>query len=240
MAGWAQSVKDMANWFQNNIHTYQGQPPGVKSGRSYAGFPCPLVGGHNVRDDCSGFVSGCLMLAGINTSGAMYSSADFSVENSSIGQILKEKGWQAMPFDKSALREWDIYSANASGGSGGGHHHVEICAGPGMTYSWGSVHDTERGGMPSRYCDRDYNIIWRCPDCGAVSGGMGGSYVCKYSREDQQIHNFLRRALTIKQQLINIVTSDAMLNFDERAYGMLLSLQDGDDNLFKEYEKIMK
>ena len=43
--------------------------------------------------------------------------------------------------------------------------HTEIYAGKiggkDMSYSWGSVHDVDKGGMPSSTAKQEYRYIWR-------------------------------------------------------------------------------
>lgn len=161
MAAWLDYVQSMANWFQTNIHTYQGHIAGSKTPvNTDVRIPCNLLGGGKVRDDCSGFVSACLQYAGIFPAGVVTNSAGFKSTTGRIAQYLQNGGFTAIAFNRASLQPGDIYAVN-----NGVQHHVEIYAGKlngrDMTYSWGRVHDTASGGMPSAFAPLPYTVIWR-------------------------------------------------------------------------------
>lgn len=149
---WADAVKRMADWYQNNVHTY-----------NQSGFiSCPLLGGAKVREDCSGYVSACVALAGITqVSGGKIeqgNSTTYANADSSLCKKLKNYGFQNLPFNgPDSLQPFDIISR--------GSCHAEIYAGKingkHKSYSWGRCHDIKHGGMPSAYCSKSYTIVWR-------------------------------------------------------------------------------
>ena len=147
---WAKAVIIVKSWWEKNVHEYSHDN---RSG-------CvPLKGGH-YRPDCSGFVGACLVLYGIPVydPSKRTSSAPRSVEYYSNGtglqKLLEQGGFQkaVWPNDNSGLAPFDILVKNG---------HVEIYAGQGMSYNWGSVHDLSKGGMPSKHSWHGTHI-YRC------------------------------------------------------------------------------
>lgn len=137
---WAKAVIIVKSWWEKNVHVYSHDN---RSG-------CvPLNGGY-YRPDCSGFVGACLVLYGIPVydPSKRNSSAPCSVEYYSNGtglqKLLEQGGFQKAPWpkDNNDLAPFDILVKNG---------HVEIYAGHGTSYNWGSVHDLSKGGMPSKH-----------------------------------------------------------------------------------------
>lgn len=222
MASWGECVSKMAGFYQSNIHTYQGQK-GKGNGqlRQVAWIPCSLIGG-TVRDDCSGFVSACLQLAGIFPKTFIAGSCDFSNVNSACAKRLKAAGFTHIPYQANLLRPGDIYSGHNSG-----IKHVEICAGGGKTYSWGNIHDIEHGGMPSYMFKGPYTIIWRIgngKEFEMVEGGdvFGTGVALQYNtpRNEQKDHELFVELATCKVNLIKEILEDAGILFDDRKHNI--------------------
>lgn len=163
---WWGVVQQMGAWYQENVHTYQGDPPGVRCGHHSGrkAHPCPLCNGQNVFDDCSSFCTACVCAFGKGlpkwhkwapNTASMQKGSEWDTQ-------LQSQGFKYIPFDKSVLQQGDIYC-------GPGATHTEICAGKNMQYGWGSVHDGRNGkpGMPcstpSSYLThgKPYLHIWR-------------------------------------------------------------------------------
>lgn len=153
MATWTDSVKQMASFYQSNVHTYQGTLSKPRKGRK--AYSCSLLG-CNVYDDCSGFISACLQLMGVFPRSYVPTSVYFARTTGNAASYLKKAGFTAYPFNINSLQPFDIIAMNG---------HVEIFAGYAGTsrksYSWGNIHDLSRGGMPSYYCPDNYSVIWR-------------------------------------------------------------------------------
>lgn len=153
MATWIDSVKQMANFYQTNVHTYQGTTAKPRIGRK--AYNCPLLGS-NVYDDCSGFTSACLQLMGVFPRAYVPTSGYFTDPSGQVASYLKQAGFTAYPFNINSLQPFDIVAMNG---------HVEIFAGyvgsSKKSYTWGNIHDMSRGGLPSGYCSNKYKLIWR-------------------------------------------------------------------------------
>lgn len=143
---WAQTVRQMGEWFGNTVTEYS------QSGS----VSCPLLGGANVRPDCSGFVSACLRMFGVLQSDT--SSSGLADMSSNVAEALRAKGFKACDYFWDAAQPYDII---VKGGS-----HTEILADKGehpTSYGWGAQH---YHNMPFR-ADADqlkgnyYQIIWR-------------------------------------------------------------------------------
>ena len=69
---------------------------------------------------------------------------------------MQAAGFTKIAYSKENLRPYDIIVRNG---------HTEIYAGKiggkDMSYSWGSVHDVDKGGMPSSTAKQEYKYIWR-------------------------------------------------------------------------------
>lgn len=180
---WPEAVVQMGKWYEANIHVYE----------NWNTVSCPLLGGGQIRRDCSGFTSACLRLFGIN--GFNTNSGGFA-SSSSVASSLTAAGFIKMPFNTSILQPFDIYTHAQQPGAKFGH--VEICASAGKTWGWGSCHDGINGhqGMPSSWvapsAKHPYSTIWRhsslnnmsAADIAAITpqysagdfAGMGGDY----------------------------------------------------------------
>ena len=130
---WNNVVQTVAKWYQTNVHDYN-QGKYTQCGISNCGM---------VRHDCSGYVSACLRAAGIIKTTQIFRSGDF-VGSGSAATALRKAGFIQLPYSKTNVRPFDIIALNG---------HVEIFAGviggKMKSYSWGNVHDTAHGGMPS-------------------------------------------------------------------------------------------
>ena len=216
MASWINYVESMSNWFKTNIHTYQGHQRGMKLPINIGiRIPCPLLdnGKGKVRDDCSGFVSACLQYAGIFPTGVVASSIGFVNTTGVFANYLKTGGFVPMVFNRSSLQPGDIYAVN-----NGAQHHVEIYAGKqngrDMTYSWGNVHDTANGGMPSTYASLNYSIMWR-HDGTTLTGNLINQYVYDVPREKQEDNILLNELMSIKINLLQEILEGSGVIFCE-------------------------
>lgn len=166
MPRWQKAVLDMKSWYETNIHDYNQQ----------GWTECPLIN-QKVRHDCSGYVTSCLKLYGMewphNT--MVEGNWDCSHTNDSWTR-LTQGGFTAIECGsiektKEQAQAFDIFI---------GHGHTEVYAGDGKSYSWGSCHDLAKGGMPSGinwHCGNGnpYSVIWRCNGTGGSwSVGCGG------------------------------------------------------------------
>lgn len=153
MATWTDSVKQMAGFYQANVHTYQGTLAKPRKGRR--AYSCPLLGG-NVYDDCSGFTSACLQLMGVFPRSYAPTSGYFADPNGKVSSYLRKAGFSPYPYNINSVQPFDIIALNG---------HVEVYAGKiggsMKSYSWGNIHDLSRGGMPSYMSKDNYKLIWR-------------------------------------------------------------------------------
>lgn len=158
MADWNKCVSDMGLWFGANVNTYQKASSNkVKNRQPYPLiYDCPLIG-EKIRDDCSGFVSACLIYAGVMGKGSMYNAKDFQSTTGDCADALRAGGFQSMAFDASILQEGDIYAHSG---------HVEICAGKNMQWGWGNTHYNNmpcKAGYSGSWTNgKTYTTIWRC------------------------------------------------------------------------------
>lgn len=145
ITGWWDAVEKMGAWYQQNIHTYQGTVSKPRTGRK--AYPCNLINGNNVFDDCSSFVTACVLAFGINKPEwtRWPPNTETMQPDSDWDRTLRANGFRYIPFSADVLQVGDIYC-------GGPRTHVEICAGrnPNKQYGWGSIHDKldGRSGMP--------------------------------------------------------------------------------------------
>lgn len=152
---WINNIQSVSDWFCSNVHTYQGDPPNVNCGhhsKPYEWVDCPLVN-EKIRDDCSGFVVVCLVKFGVlQTCKNGARSVNFWSKSGCGIENLPSCGFESLPFSTDTLQRGDIYACNG---------HVEICAGPGKQWGWGSVHPN----MPCGWCapsgKHNYQTIWR-------------------------------------------------------------------------------
>lgn len=138
---WQNAVIKMGKWYTQNVHIYDDT--GQKRKR------CELIG-RDIRMDCSGFVTACLWMNGINVS--MCSSGEIA---SGCGGKLQQNGFKRIPYSDSALQNFDIYAKNG---------HVGIYGGKGLGYDWGECHHSPQElprnvGYPP--AGGGYSVIWR-------------------------------------------------------------------------------
>ena len=202
---WQEAVNNMANWYQNNIHTYQGT---VSKPRNLALslHSCPLLGGTKVRDDCTGFVSACCQLIGAVPRGYLLGSADCANPRGTFAKHASKGGFKVMKYSDEALLPYDIAACYIEGGT----HHAEIFAGringKKKSFSWGNIHDKAHGGMPSYCCiNRNYQVIYRHDgvsrdlpagfslDSGSYNSGVsgGGTFIINFDNyiEPYPVHS---------------------------------------------------
>jgi hypothetical protein len=149
---WLDAVRKMAEWYQNNVHTYQTGTNG-KAHNKRGWYFCPYVK-QKVGDDCSGFVTACLWLHGVPLNFAPSSAGYISPDNDTLKK-LTTAGFKKIPYNAQAERVGDI---NCKKG------HIEIVAPNGKAYSWGNIHDGRNGrpGMPCPAAFRGrYTYVWR-------------------------------------------------------------------------------
>lgn len=149
---WEEAVIATKSWYERNIHEYN------QSGFKDSGE----LGVGTVRKDCSGFVSACLRKAGIVPMDFLTNSRAM-LTNGSDANKLKRAGFIPLKWDLSKAQPFDIFVVAG---------HTEIYAGNRKSYNWGSVHDLNKGGMPSstsHLSSGGYTVMWRHP---SVSGNI--------------------------------------------------------------------
>lgn len=156
---WLKSVEEMGEWYQDNVHTYQGDPAGNWTGKR-AGYKCGLVGGL-VYDDCSAFVKACLQLYGVPGIQGLTFATGSMQPGSKFDSLLRNCGFKRFRYDTKILKPGDIIC-------GGPKTHTEIYAGDGKSYAWGNIHDglkyhgKQRQGMPCKMAtSTKFRWIWR-------------------------------------------------------------------------------
>ena len=157
---WEKAVSDMGKWYQANIHTYQGTLKKPRKGRT--AYSCPLVNGKRVYDDCTGFVTACLMYFGVSVpEGDPWHSAEMVAGARNFDKNMVAAGFVRYNYSFETLKPFDIIYRNG---------HAEIYAGKSDKYrswGWGSVHDgiDGRSAMPSGVNESElktsYKYIYR-------------------------------------------------------------------------------
>ena len=140
---WNEAVISTKSWYERNIHVYN------QSGF----FDSKELDVGKVRSDCSGFVSACLRKAGF-VPNTFISSSALLLPNGQHADILRKAGFVPLPYDLSKAQPFDILVRPG---------HTEIYAGNKKSYNWGSVHDLNKGGMPSgtSHLREGYTTMWR-------------------------------------------------------------------------------
>lgn len=149
---WEEAVIATKSWYERNIHEYN------QSGFKDSGE----LGVGMVRKDCSGFVSACLRKAGMVPMNFLTQSRGI-LTNGYDANKLKSAGFIPLKWDLSKAQPFDIFVVAG---------HTEIYAGNSKSYNWGSVHDLNKGGMPSgtsHLKSGGYSVMWRHP---SVSGNI--------------------------------------------------------------------
>lgn len=151
---WFDCVTKMGQWYETNVHTYQGTRQKPRTGRKR--YMCNIIDRY-VEDDCSSFVKACLYFFGITEIWDLHVSTSLMQPGSKFDNLIRSKGFKCIPYSYDILQPGDIIC-------GGPATHTEIYAGNGKSYSWGNVHDKTGNfqGMPCGFCRTiDYKHIWR-------------------------------------------------------------------------------
>ena len=144
---WVNAVTQMAKYYRDNIHDYH-----------HRNVPCTLKGVDHVRPDCSGFVSACLVLYGIDFYIKGWApTAAFIASNSTCADKLRAGGFVKLSRSEAGgIRPFDIL-VNSS--------HTEIAAEkPGWAYNCGSRETMQSSTkMPSNHKGflNEYTVVWR-------------------------------------------------------------------------------
>ncbi len=187
---WPEAVQTMGKWYAANVHTY------IADAKTHGS--CPLLGGHGVRYDCTGYLSSCLQLFGVVPRGYGISSEMAGNPQSDFGKRVAKAGFKVLKYNKSILLPFDIVAVFEGRGKGQ-QHHAEIYAGKvngkDKSWTWGNVHDNAHGGLPSSFANYRYKVIYRydgvsrdAPNfvdlsgagsevSGDTGGGGGGTYI---------------------------------------------------------------
>lgn len=156
-SGWLGSVETMGRWYLSNINTYQRNTTGKGSGNR-KWYPCDLVGGSNVGDDCTGFAYACLVYSGYiqDSPTSAPPSSDYIKNGSMIGKL------ESVGFKHGTVTADTVFEAGDILSKEG---HVEIVVGknPDGTYNtfgWGDIHseypsskNVPSAKLTSRYSD---------------------------------------------------------------------------------------
>lgn len=186
-------ISEVGGWYVSNISTYchldqeaykgvtdmqddlrrqginRGDPGWISTtDRGRLGYTCSLDGNLNglkVYDDCSSFVTACLIQSGfLEKDTVIYNSYDYG-ENGKASQALIDAGFVWYPVsemteeERKNLQPGDIMVQRG---------HVQIFDHYGdaeariYAYSWGQIYDSEPAGTcDSDYFVRKYEGIWR-------------------------------------------------------------------------------
>ena len=147
---WIKALQAMGEWYEHNIHTYQGGSTGKASG-SRRMYDCPLVH-RKVGDDCSGYVCACLWNHGVNV--PLTGSGGFVNPSKDFEKIMNTHGFKKYNYGDYTLMPGDIMCKNG---------HVEIFWTDKKSYGWGNIHDAvgKHAGMPCWQAKLKYTIVWR-------------------------------------------------------------------------------
>lgn len=167
---WDEAVKTVAKWFESNVNTYQGSLSGHHDG-SFHWRDCSLLG-VKIQDDCGGYVSACLYYAGIigESNGHTQYAGPKQLTPGDYDSELQNAGFVKSNFKSfDALQPFDIIAGNK---------HTEIYAGKingsHYSYSWGSIHNLAKGGMPSHSASKiSYSYVWRLNGGGNFTATVG-------------------------------------------------------------------
>lgn len=160
---WMKAVQDMGMWYADNINTYcsyKDNSKGTQYGRTY--YPCSLLGGATVGDDCSAFLTACLANAGYMPGykgGWGYGSSAFKVDSTSetLHNQLAQAGFVYIPYDSNYIPQTGDIMVMAG--------HVEVMAGCSggriYVYSWGNNYSVMAGkGLPREWTESGYFSYW--------------------------------------------------------------------------------
>lgn len=136
-SGWVGSIEKLANWYIQNVPTYQNDTGGGGTG-SRAWYPCDLLEGNTVGDDCTGFSYACLILAGYISDSPTNAppSGWYIGEDSTMASKLKEAGFtHGYVASGMEFKAGDILAKSG---------HVELLVGVNedgtyQTFGWGTI-----------------------------------------------------------------------------------------------------
>jgi hypothetical protein len=182
-SSWQNCCLTVWNWYYGNIKTYCTKYPGeegygkVKWGRGY--YTCELFPGtQGAGDDCSSYVSNCLVYAGFLGKNEVnkFSSQDFT----EMHKVQLEDGTETWEFrENSTLRKYfNCYTYEdyqngtyipRAGDIKAKKGHVEIIAetSPTAAWSWGKVADASpcpRGDLSNYLAGGEYVKYWSLKD----------------------------------------------------------------------------
>lgn len=177
--GWDECCTQMADFYQHNIHTYQGDAYGVNVGGTHSGrkeYECDLFpsGVRAVKDDCTSFCWACIQyyIDSCDPENEFYDEIMSSGPPRSLGwsdpegkgqDLTKKAGFEVIPYDINELKPFDIVMGNQKYGCSHGHGEIYIgnFNGRRLKYGWGNIADVEHGGLPKGYGAYNYNWIFR-------------------------------------------------------------------------------
>ncbi|GLC81711.1 hypothetical protein [Lacrimispora brassicae] len=139
---WMQSVEAMGTWYVANVSTYLSNDGKNTNRRAYS---CPLIY-PSVYDDCSSYVSACLVYVG-SASSTQYNSWAYNKSSSNysaaLGTALSSVGFVWHAYDSTYIpARGDIQVQH------NGCHHVEVIDsydtqdGSTSIWSWGKVYSS--------------------------------------------------------------------------------------------------
>ena len=164
---WVNAVKQMGNWYKVNI-TRWGQQ------RNH----CGIDGIEYVRNDCSGFVSACLVLYGVKVYDGKNSGsaprAAMIASSPRIAQMLEAGGFQRV--SKASIQPFDILA--------NGHHTEIVAEKVGEAYNCGSTKTMSSSiKMPSPHPGflSECTTVWRHV---TTPSGYGTSAALQQTNDD--------------------------------------------------------
>lgn len=164
---WVNAVKQMGNWYKVNI-TRWGQQ------RNH----CGIDGIEYVRNDCSGFVSACLVLYGVKVYDGKNSGsaprAAMIASSPRIAQMLEAGGFQRV--SKASIQPFDILA--------NGHHTEIVAEKVGEAYNCGSTKTMSSSRkMPSPHPGflSECTTVWRHV---TTPSGYGTSAALQQTNDD--------------------------------------------------------
>lgn len=170
---WVNAVKQMGNWYKVNI-TRWGQQ------RNH----CGIDGIEYVRNDCSGFVSACLVLYGVKVYDGKNSGsaprAAMIASSPRIAQMLEAGGFQRV--SKASIQPFDILA--------NGHHTEIVAEKVGEAYNCGSTKTMSSSRkMPSPHPGflSECTTVWRHV---TTPAGYGTSAALQQTNDDLVISSW--------------------------------------------------
>jgi hypothetical protein len=165
---WPDVVKFVGKWYEENIHTYQGSMTDDADGSNILLYEFELDSNNTitVRDDCTGFVTACVLVYIFNnglfesldgdlqdvvlswftnapTSDVWDSKSNTTKNVENLRKIMIALDFEELDYTFETIQPFDIMSGNKP--SAGNFHHAEIYAGEDngvhKSWAWGSIHD---------------------------------------------------------------------------------------------------